>query len=59
MKTTIDIADHLLTRVKRLAARRHTTLEQFVEDALREALRHDPASAPTRLVTHTFKGRGE
>jgi hypothetical protein len=59
MKTTIDIADGLLERAKRLAARRRTTLKVVVEEALREALRRD--SGPGQrvvLATHTFHGRG-
>jgi predicted transcriptional regulator len=59
MKTTIDIADALLTRAKRLAARRRTTLRHVIEEALREALRAQDRPAPeTRLSTHTFRGRG-
>ena len=58
MKTTMDIADPLLARAKRLAARRNTTLKQVVEDALREELRRDTAPPRTRLVTHTFRGQG-
>lgn len=59
MKTTIDIADGLLARAKRLAARRHTTLKTIVEEALREALRRQATPPPpVDLVTHTFRGRG-
>ena len=59
MKTTIDIADALLERAKRLAAQRATTLKQVIEDALREELRKG-ARPPTqpRLVTHSVRGRG-
>ena len=59
MKTTIDIADELLERAKRVAARRGTTLRQVVEEALGEALRADARRKPApRLSTHTFRGRG-
>jgi hypothetical protein len=59
MKTTIDIADPLLERAKRLAARRGTTLKQVVEEALRDALHAESKAAPrVRLVTHTFRGHG-
>jgi len=59
MKTTIDIADALLERAKRLAARRGTTLKQVVEDALRETLRGESKrKLEPRLSTHTFRGRG-
>jgi hypothetical protein len=59
MKTTIDIADSLLARARRLAARRNTTLKRVVEDALREMLRDEgrPRVRVT-LSTHTFRGRG-
>lgn len=59
MKTTIDIADSLLKRAKRVAAQRETTLKQVIEDALREELRRDaqPRSQP-RLITHSVRGRG-
>ena len=59
MKTTIDIADGLLTRAKRLARRRDTTLKQVIEDALREELRRqERPQARARLVTHAVRGRG-
>lgn len=59
MKTTIDIADSLLARAKRLAARRRTTLKAVVEDALRASLQAESAgAAPAPLSTHTFRGRG-
>jgi hypothetical protein len=59
MKTTIDIADSLLARARRLAARRNTTLKQIIEDALREALRDEGrARSAVTLSTHTFRGRG-
>jgi len=59
MKTTIDIADALLVRAKRLAAQRETTLKQVIEDALREELRKGGRSRPRpRLVTHSVRGRG-
>lgn len=58
MKTTIDIADGLLARAKRLAARRNTTLKQVIEDALRTTLREGEARPPSALSTHTFRGRG-
>jgi hypothetical protein len=59
MKTTIDIADPLLRRAKKLAAQQNTTLRTVIEDALRRALDEDariPPAAPLR--THTFRGRG-
>jgi hypothetical protein len=59
MKTTIDIADPLLRRAKRLAARRGTTLKALMESALREELAREQARpAVVPLETHTFRGRG-
>jgi len=59
MKTTIDIADRLLLRAKKLAAKRNTTLKTVVEDALRTALAAERAAKPPAPPkTHTFRGRG-
>jgi hypothetical protein len=58
MKTTIDIADPLLQRAKKLAAGRNTTLKAIVEDALRDALRAPERKPPLHINTHTFRGRG-
>jgi hypothetical protein len=59
MKTTIDIADPLLGRAKRLAAARGVTLKAVVEEALRDALDVErPPRRPFRLRTHTFRGKG-
>jgi predicted transcriptional regulator len=60
MKTTIDIADPILRRAKRLAARRGTTLRVLVEEALRDKLEAEAeAEADVAGVeTHTVRGRG-
>jgi hypothetical protein len=59
MKTTIDIADALLRRVRALAARRGTTVRAVVEGALRDALaRQEQLEPVTPLATPTFKGKG-
>jgi hypothetical protein len=59
MKTTIDIADHLLKRAKQLAARRGTTLKTVVEEALRDALAEESrAKNGASLRTHTVRGNG-
>jgi hypothetical protein len=59
MKTTIDIADSLLRRAKRLAAKEGTTLREIVEGALRDRLeRSEDSEASATLQTHTFQGRG-
>lgn len=38
MRTTLDIADHVLIEAKQLAARRRLTLAGLVEDSLRRYL---------------------
>ena len=38
MRTTVNIADYLLTDAKRLAASRKTSLAKIVEDSLRKYL---------------------
>lgn len=59
MKTTIDIADPLLKRAKKAAARRGTSLKALVEEALRDLLESESvAREPFRLQTHVFKGQG-
>jgi hypothetical protein len=59
MKTTVDIADPILQRAKRLAARRKTTLKALIEEALRRTLQEtETAAQAVPLRTHTFRGRG-
>ncbi len=57
MKTTIDIADHLLREAKALASRRGTTLRVIVEEALEARLR-GPEPAPFSLRDASVGGRG-
>jgi hypothetical protein len=38
MRTTLDIADHVLIEAKQLAARRRSSLAKLVEDSLRKYL---------------------
>ncbi len=45
MKTTIDIADDVLVRAKRLAAERNTTLKSLTEEGLRLVLEHRQSNA--------------
>jgi hypothetical protein len=58
MKTTVDIADALLLRAKRLASRRGTTIRAVIEDALRRELATAESRTPSPVETRTFAGRG-
>ena len=58
MKTTIDIADNILTRSRELARREHRALRELVEEGLRLVTtdREKDRRSPVRPVT--FKGKG-
>jgi succinylarginine dihydrolase len=59
MKTTIDIADGILSAAKRLAASEGTTLRALVEAGLRQVVaQHKERPAPFRLRRASVKGRG-
>jgi len=58
MKTTIEIADDLLARARRVATREQKTLRQIVEEALRQRLARPQAAQPFRLKKHAFTGDG-
>jgi hypothetical protein len=53
MRTTVDLADHLLVRAKQLAASERTTLTAILEDSLRMYL----ANAPERAKKKAGKFR--
>ena len=57
MKTTIEIADDLLARARRVATRERKTLRELIEEALRERLAR-PRTAAFRLKKHPFAGQG-
>ena len=57
MKTTIEIADDLLSRAKRQARRERKTLRAIVDEALRQHLAA-PAAPPFQLKKHPFGGDG-
>jgi hypothetical protein len=48
MRTTVDLADHLLIRAKKLAAAERTTLTAVLEDSLRLYLASLPEPAKTK-----------
>lgn len=58
MKTTIEIADDLLARARRVAARERKTLRQLVEEALRQRLARPKVAPAFRLKKHAFAGDG-
>ena len=58
MKTTIDIADDVLTRAKQQARREGKTLREVVDRALRQQLAAPDAHRAFKLKRHPFKGRG-
>jgi Arc/MetJ family transcription regulator len=58
MKTTIEIADDLLTRAKQRARRERKTLRNIVEEALRLRLATPADRGTFRLKRHSFKGEG-
>jgi len=57
MKTTIDIADDLLLRAKRVAERENTTLRSITEEGLRLALQRR-LRKPKTIRPFVVKGRG-
>jgi hypothetical protein len=58
MKTTIEIADDVLSKARRVAAREKKTLRQIVDEALRERLARSGSPQPFRLRKHPFNGQG-
>lgn len=58
MKTTIDIADALLTEARRLARREHTTVRELVELGLRRVVEERKRRPPFRLRSASFAGSG-
>ena len=56
MRTTIDLADSLLARVKRLMAKRKTTLRALVEEGLHRVLEEERSRTAFQLRDASFKG---
>jgi plasmid stability protein len=57
MKTTLNIDDGVMTRLKREAARTGCTMSELVETALRNLLRAKPAAVELRPLP-SFKSGG-
>lgn len=58
MKTTIDIADPLLTRAKQVAAQEGTTLRELVEQGLQAVLATRARHTGYQLRDASFGGQG-
>ncbi len=58
MKTTIDIADGLFLRSKKLARQQGLTLRTLVEEGLHASLERHERQVPFRFRPATVKGRG-
>lgn len=59
MRTTIILNDKLVAEAKRLAAIRHTTLSEIVNEALRERLARPPVWGPAKTFRMpVFQGEG-
>ncbi|HET7541933.1 MAG TPA: hypothetical protein VFK05_18795 [Polyangiaceae bacterium] len=58
MKTTVELADPLLERAKRLAAERGTTLRELIEAGLRRVLEDELSPAPFALRDSRVHGSG-
>jgi hypothetical protein len=56
MKTTIELADHLIERAKARARARRITLRSLIEESLALTLDHPLPQSKVRPVT--FKGKG-
>ncbi len=58
MKTTIEIADLLLARARRVAARRGTTLRALVEEGLRRVVAEERAPGRFKLRDASYGSGG-
>ena len=56
MKTTIDIADPLFERARKVAEREGTTLRALVEEGLRQVLERKTSTRPFKLRDASFRG---
>lgn len=58
MKTTVDIADSLLSEAKRVAAEDGTTLRELVAEGLVAVLQRRRRPTPAKLRDGSFEGQG-
>lgn len=58
MKTTVNIADPLLSAAKKLAAEEHTTLRALIEEGLRRVIERRKRHGQFQLRRASFRGNG-
>lgn len=58
MKTTVEIADPLLNKARRRAAREGTTVRALIERGLRHVLADEGAAGTFTLRDASFRGHG-
>jgi hypothetical protein len=58
-KTTIDIADPLFERARKLAEREGTTLRALVEEGLQHVLERKTTIRPFKLRDASYRGPGK
>ncbi len=58
MRTTIHLDDHLLARIKAVAASTGRTMTTVIEDALKQSLQPDRLRARKKVRLTTVGGRG-
>jgi predicted transcriptional regulator len=57
MRTSVEIPDALLKRVRKLMARRHTTLRALIEEGLRRVLHDEERQEAFELRDARFRGK--
>jgi hypothetical protein len=58
MKTTIDIADDLFLRSKKISKERGITMRELLQEGLAYAVEKRSSPAPVHVKAVTFKGKG-
>ncbi len=58
MKTTIEISDDLLTKAKKLAAKRGTTLRAIIEQGIRNTVKEQQRGTQYVLPDMSVDGKG-
>jgi hypothetical protein len=58
VKTTLDISDGLMLRIKALAKRNGTTIRSLMEEGLEMVLAARSSARPAKVTPVTFRGSG-